>query len=193
MVYLMMNQIKIAYLRKSCNSKKRLHANINDFMMKTHFLLITSFIFLTACQPSQQVVRYGDNSTSQILQGVAMPTTKKLFLTSGLVAPLLDSISTNAYQRYGDTYTQSINALKRIESLLKEAGLGMKEVVFLRIFIAPDPNKNNTIDFEAWFKAYNVYFNNAQNPNKVARTTLGVAALARPGLLVEIEAVAVYP
>lgn len=162
-------------------------------MKKKYFLLSLFPVFLFSCQVSQQVVRYSNDPNSQILQGVEVPKGKKLFFTSGLVAPQLDSINANIYAPYGDTYTQSVNTLRRIEGVLKNAGLGMQDVIFLRIFIAPDPNKDNSIDFEAWFKAYNVYFNNAQNPNKVARTTLGVAALARPGLLVEIEAVAVYP
>ena len=95
--------------------------------------------------------------------------------------------------RYGDTYTQSKGVLSKIEGILKEAGLGLKDVVYLGVFIAPDPNKNNEIDFDAWFNAYGEFFNNEQNPVKVARTTLGVAALARPYLLIEVEAIAVYP
>ncbi|MCU0392029.1 MAG: RidA family protein [Thermoflexibacter sp.] len=152
------------------------------------FLLISLF----SCKPQEQVKRY-DNSSSQILQGVEIPANKKLFFSSGIVAPVLDSTSNDTYKRYGDTYTQSINTLKRIEDILKKAGLGLKDVVFLKIYIAPDPNKNKDFDFAAWFRAYQVFFNNPQNPVKVARTTLGTAALARPELLVEIEAIAVYP
>ncbi|GAB4112256.1 MAG: RidA family protein [Thermoflexibacter sp.] len=154
------------------------------------YLLIS--ILLWSCKSQEQVKRY-DNPTAQILQGVEIPAGKKLFFTSGIVAPVLDSTSTDPYKRYGDTYTQSINTMKRIEDILVKAGLGLKDVVFLRIYIAPDPNKNKEFDFAAWFRAYQVFFNNAQNPVKVARTTLGTAALARPELLVEIEAVAVYP
>ncbi|WP_299455260.1 RidA family protein [uncultured Microscilla sp.] len=141
-----------------------------------------------------QVKRY-DNPTSSILQGVAIPKGKKTFLTSGLVAPLLDSTAakTDAHKRRGDTYTQSIHTLKRIEKILQEAGLEMKDVVYLRVYIAPDTQNNQEPDFDAWFKAYNKFFNNAQNPTKVARTTLGVYRLARPDILVEVEAVAIYP
>lgn len=70
---------------------------------------------------SEAVKRY-DNPTSSILRGVEIPKGKKTFLTSGLVAPLLDSTAaiTDAKKRRGDTYTQSINTLKRIEGILKE-------------------------------------------------------------------------
>jgi enamine deaminase RidA (YjgF/YER057c/UK114 family) len=162
--------------------------------MKIYFLFFVFVISISlfSCKSQEQIKRY-DNPTSQILQGVEIPTGKKFFLTSGIVAPVLDSTSSDIYKSYGDTYTQSVNTLKRIEDILKKAGLGLKDVIFLRIYIAPDPNKNKEFDFAAWFKAYQVFFNNPQNPVKVARTTLGTAALARPELLVEIEAVAVYP
>lgn len=142
----------------------------------------------------QDVKRY-DNPSSSILRGVEIPKGKKTFLTSGLVAPLLDSTAkiTDAKKRRGDTYTQSINTLKRIQGILKEAGLGMKDVVYLRVYIAPDKTKGDEPDFDAWFKAYGEFFNNEQNPVKVARTTLGVYRLARPDILVEVEAVGIYP
>ncbi|HAS42090.1 MAG TPA: hypothetical protein DCS93_16535 [Microscillaceae bacterium] len=142
----------------------------------------------------EKVKRY-DNAASSILRGVEIPRGKKTFLTSGLVAPLLDSTAniSDAKKRRGDTYTQSINTLKRIQGILKEAGLGMKDVVYLRVYIAPDKTKDNEPDFDAWFKAYGEFFNNEQNPVKVARTTLGVYRLARPDILVEVEAVGIYP
>jgi enamine deaminase RidA (YjgF/YER057c/UK114 family) len=155
------------------------------------FMGLFAIFLIPACKTQEQVRRY-DNGSSAILQGVSIPAEKKLFFTSGIVAPVLDSTATDTYKRYGDTYTQSVNTLKRIEGILKNAGLGMKDVVFMRIYVAPDPNKNKSFDFDAWFKAYQVYFNNPLNPVKVARTTLGTAALARPELLIEVEAVAVY-
>jgi len=110
-----------------------------------------------------------------------------------MVGPVLDTAAQlGDPKRYGDTYTQSIGALKRIEESLKEAGLAMKDVIKLNVYIAPDPAKDNQIDFDAWFKAYGEFFNNEENPNKVARSTLGVASLVRPGMLVEVEAVAAY-
>lgn len=143
---------------------------------------------------SEAVERY-DNPTSSILKGVEIPKGKKTFLTSGLVAPLLDSTAatTNVKKRRGNTYTQSVNTLKRIEGILKEGGLGLKDVVYLRVYIAPDKSKGNEPDFDAWFKAYGEFFNNEKNPVKVARTTLGVYRLARPDILVEVEAIGIYP
>ena len=165
-------------------------------------LLVSTFILiLVGCQPApttnapieQSELKKYDNAASSILRGFELPADKKLFITSGLVS--LPNDTTKAEQtleRYGDTYTQSLGCLKRIEELLIEAGLSMSDVVFLRVYVAPDPNKENQHDFTGWFDAYGEYFNNNQNPVKVARSTIGVAALARPYLLVEVEAVAVY-
>lgn len=164
-----------------------------------HFSIVLSL--LIGCQNPQvnfpekeksEVVIY-DNPASSIIRGFELPADKKLFVTSGLVSLANDTTKAErSLERYGDTYTQSIGCLKRINELLSEAGLSMSDVVFLRVYVAPDPNKDDQHDFPGWFNAYAEYFNNDENPTKVARSTIGVAALARPYLLVEVEAVAVY-
>ncbi len=167
-------------------------------LMKFSALLFLLSLFFIQCSPttqsteSENVIRY-DRPDASILKGVSIPSDRKLFFSSGQVsAPNNLEAPEKTLAAYGNTHQQSIGTLKKLEGVLKEAGLGMKDVVYLGVFIAPDPT-NNKIDFDAWFKAYGEYFNNAENPNKVARTTLGVAALARDYLLVEVEAIAVYP
>jgi enamine deaminase RidA (YjgF/YER057c/UK114 family) len=134
------------------------------------------------------IVRY-DRPDASILRGVYIPTGKEYFYTSGLVAPVKDPDAVpGTYGRYGDTYEQSIGILERIKETIGEAGFTMEDVIFLRVYLAPD--KEGKIDWDAWFRAYGEYFNNDANPNKVARSTLAVYALANPDLLIEIEAVA---
>jgi enamine deaminase RidA (YjgF/YER057c/UK114 family) len=134
------------------------------------------------------IVRY-DRSDAAILKGVFIPEGKSYYLTSGLVATAKNPDAVpGTYERYGNTYEQSISILEKIKATLQEAGFEMHDVVFLRVYLAPD--KEGKIDWDSWFKAYGEYFNNDQNPNKVARSTIGVYALANPDLLVEIEAVA---
>lgn len=159
-------------------------------------------ILFSSCQPSsptsqqtptEPIKRY-DRPDASILKGVEVPSGKRLFISSGQVSAPNDLTQPEkTLARYGDTYAQSIGVLKKIEGILKDAGLSLADVVYLGVFIAPDPNKENQIDFDAWFNAYGKFFNNEENPTKVARTTLGVAALARPYLLIEVEAIAVYP
>ncbi len=131
---------------------------------------------------------------SLILKGVKVPAGYDLFFSSGLVAPVADTTVANSPERYGGrTYEQSMAALNRLKNVLLEAGLGMKDVISLKAYIVPDPELGGTMDFEGWNNAYKAFFANAENPEKVARTTLGVATLARQGIMVEVEAIAVYP
>lgn len=169
--------------------------------MKKLFVLLFSLAVFTSCsqqegnvnnqQEEEQedfIVRY-DRPDASILRGVYIPEGKEYFYTSGLVAPVKDeNAAPGTYARYGNTYEQSIGILERIKETIGEAGFTMEDVFFLRVYIAPD--KNGQIDWDAWFKAYGEYFNNDQNPNKVARSTIAVFALANPDLLIEIEAVA---
>jgi enamine deaminase RidA (YjgF/YER057c/UK114 family) len=164
--------------------------------------LLLASLLLFSCQnqmeqhnhePTRTLKRY-DRPDASILRGVEIPEGAALFHSSGLVAPVRDpNAEAGTGERYGDTYTQSIGIMERIKELLTEADLGMEDVVFLRVYMVPDPNKGGEIDWQGWFRAYAEYFGNEENPNKVARSTIGIYALANPELLIEIEALAVYP
>jgi enamine deaminase RidA (YjgF/YER057c/UK114 family) len=114
--------------------------------------------------------------------------------TSGTVPSVADTAAlAGSRARFGDTKTQAISVLKAIETRLKEHGLGMKDVVYLRAYLVADKEKGGTIDTQGWNEAYGQFFNNATNPVKPARSTVGVAALVNAEWLVEIEAFAVFP
>lgn len=125
---------------------------------------------------------------------VAIPANAAVVWTSGTVPGVADtSAPTGSRARYGDTRTQAISVLQAIEARLKEHGLGMKDVVYLRAYLVPDKEKGGTIDTQGWNQAYGQFFNNATNPVKPARSTVGVTALVSPEWLVEVEAFAVFP
>ena len=131
----------------------------------------------------------GNISTS-----VAIPAGAALVWTSGTTPSPADPNSpAGTRARFGDTKTQALSVLKNIETLLKEKGLSMKDVVYLRAYLAPDKEKGGAIDVQGWNEAYGQFFNNADNPVKTARSTVGVAALVNADWLVEVEAFAVYP
>ncbi|HSJ67987.1 MAG TPA: RidA family protein [Anditalea sp.] len=139
-------------------------------------------------EKNNEIIRY-DRPDASILKGVYIPEGKEYFYTSGLVAPVLDqNAEQGSYDRYGNTYEQSIGILNRIKETLAEAKFKMEDVIFLRVYLAPD--KDGKIDWDAWFKAYGEFFNNPENSNKVARSTIAVHSLANPALLIEVEAVA---
>lgn len=125
---------------------------------------------------------------------VAIPANAAVVWTSGTVPSVADtSAPAGSRARFGDTKTQAISVLKAIEARLKEHGLGMKDVVYLRAYLVPDKEKGGTIDVMGWNEAYGQFFNNATNPVKTARSTVGVAALVNADYLVEVEAFAVFP
>lgn len=125
---------------------------------------------------------------------VAIPANAAVVWTSGTVPSVADtSAPAGSRARYGDTKTQAVSVLTNIETRLKEHGLGMKDVVYLRAYLVPDSEKGGSIDSQGWNEAYGQFFNNATNPTKPARSTVGVTALVVAAWLVEVEAFAVFP
>ena len=88
---------------------------------------------------------------------------------------------------YGNTQAQAESTFTKIRNLLKEQGLGMGDVVMMRVYMAADPAMDNTLDFAGMNAAYAKFFGTPEQPNKPARSTVQVAALVAAGALVEIE------
>src|ERR1700722_11413440 len=95
--------------------------------------------------------------------------------------------ATGAAAMYGDTKTQTLSALKNIETILKSQGLTMGDVVQMEVFLAGDPAKDGKMDFAGMNEAYSQYFGTAEQPNKPVRAAMQVAALATDWGLVEIQ------
>jgi len=79
---------------------------------------------------------------------------------------------------------QTAQTLENLKSVLQAAGTSLEHVVKVNVFLT-----NIADDFAVMNQVFRRYF--PQNPP--ARTTVGIAALARPDLLVEIEMVALLP
>jgi len=75
---------------------------------------------------------------------------------------------------------QTAQTLENLKALLQAADTSLDHVVKVNVYLA------NIDDFDAMNQVYQRYFPN----NPPARTTVGVAALARSDLLIEIEMVA---
>ena len=88
---------------------------------------------------------------------------------------------------YGNTQAQAENAFGKIQNLLKEQGLGLGDVVMMRVYMAADPAMGNKLDFAGMNAAYGKYFGTPDQPNKPARSTVQVAALVAAGALLEVE------
>ena len=135
---------------------------------------------------------YRGNPASAISSSVTIPEGKKYFYSSGTLGPVIDSTAApGTRERYGDTKTQAIGILEKFKADLAKEGLGLGNIVFMRVYVAPDI-QTGKMDFQGWFDAYAQYFGTKENPIKPSRSTIGIAQLVNTDRFIEIEIVAVY-
>ncbi|HZV64034.1 MAG TPA: RidA family protein [Telluria sp.] len=126
--------------------------------------------------------------TIPIARAVSVPANTRLVFLSGNLADVSNpDAPKGSYEAYGDTQTQTLSVLKKIEALLASEGLGMGDVVKVNVFLAGDPKLDGKMDFAGLNASFSQFFGTAAQPNKPVRTALQVAALPMPGGLVEIE------
>jgi enamine deaminase RidA (YjgF/YER057c/UK114 family) len=136
---------------------------------------------------SAQIVRGGDPKGA-IASVVTVPAGYDTIYVSGMTPPMLDPKGDPALTAtFGDTKTQTLGVLKRIEDALKSQGATMADVVMMRVLLVGDPAKGGKMDFAGMMESYKTYFGTADQPNKPSRITSQVSALVMPGMLVEIE------
>jgi enamine deaminase RidA (YjgF/YER057c/UK114 family) len=156
------------------------------------FRTMLSLAVLCAAAPAAQadVVRHPiPNSTFPIAQSVQVTGNVTTYYVSGQVPPVINKdADPSSQQAYGDTRTQTVGVLNRIKGILEGLGLGMGDVVKMQVFLVH--NAAAPMDFKAFMEGYTQFFGGSQ-PNLPARSVVGIAALANPGFLVEIEVVAV--
>ena len=128
-----------------------------------------------------------------IAGSVEVPAGSRLVYVSGQVPDVADpNAPAGSVQRFGDTATQARSVIRRIEGQLAEHGLGLRDVVMMRVFLVAPPGQGR-MDFAGMMMAYREHFGTAQQPNRPARSTMQVAGLVDPGWLVEIEVTAAAP
>lgn len=158
---------------------------MNKLTSASAALLASAF----AIQAQVTVKHLQPNEKSPIANGVWAGDT--LYLSGQLASPLAPADAAKGTPAdYGDTKAQALSALNKIQALLKEQGLDMKDVVKMTVFLAADP-KLGKLDFPGLQASYTQFFGIAAQPNKPARSAMQVAALAAPWALVEIEVIAV--
>lgn len=158
-------------------------------------LALCAFVLAAREGRAQGIERHPASPPGLILQGVTVPAgATTLYLSGQVAAPLDPALRTPAAQRtaadFGDTRTQTVSVLRKIEGILAARGYAMRDVIKLTVFLVGDPAKGGQMDFAGMNEGFRQFFGSAENPNTVARSTIQVAALAAPGYLVEIEATA---
>ena len=158
--------------------------------MKFCTLLALASLLVSTSATRADVVRTPiPNSTFPIALAVQVPPTATTWYVSGQVPPVVSKDADPASpQAYGDVKTQTVGVLNRIKGILEGLGLGMGDVVKMQVFLVHDARA--PMDFKGFMEGYTQFFGGSQ-PNLPARTTVGVASLANPGFLVEIEVTAV--
>jgi enamine deaminase RidA (YjgF/YER057c/UK114 family) len=123
-----------------------------------------------------------------IARAVEVPAGKTIYFHSGITpAPLDPKAAEGSPQYWGDTRTQALSAFGRIKESLDSLGLGFKDVVAMTVYLVGDPAKGGRMDFAGFMSAYTQFFGTPDQTNLPARSTVQVAGLVAPGMLVEIE------
>jgi enamine deaminase RidA (YjgF/YER057c/UK114 family) len=154
-------------------------------------LLLIAGLLLGGCSPAatQDLLRVVP-PRSPIANSVEVPAGRRLVYVSGTVPDIADpSAPEGSVQRYGDSATQTRSILRTIEHRLREHGLGLGDVVMMRVFLVAPPGQER-MDFAGMMTAYREFFGTSAQPNVPARSTMQVAGLVVPGWLVEIEVTA---
>lgn len=160
-------------------------------MTMKKMVLAAALIAVPSAMHAQVEVKHlQPNAGSPIANGVWAGDT--LYLSGQLGSPVTPADTAKGTPAvYGDTKTQAMSALNKIQTLLREQGLDMKDVVKMTVFLAGDPALGNKLDFAGLQAAYTQFFGTKDQPNKPARSAVQVAALAAPWALIEIEVIAV--
>ena len=153
-------------------------------------MALTAAFYGTAAAQSGPTVKHIQPGTAAIASAVWVGDT--LYVSGQLASPVTPAVPDKGTAAvWGDTKTQAASAFGKIEALLKEQGLGMGDVVMMHVFMVGDPANGGKLDFAGMNAVYSQFFGTKEQPNKPARSTVQVAALAAQGPLLEVEVIAV--
>lgn len=152
--------------------------------MRATILAILAAAAIASATPAfaQSVKHLQNSNPGGIANGVWVGDT--LYLSGQLPSPSKPAAA-GSPAVWGTTTEQAESAFTKIQDLLKAEGLGMGDVVMMRVYMVAAPD--GKLDFAGMNAAYNKHFGTATQPNKPARSTVQVAALVTPGALLEVE------
>ncbi len=137
------------------------------------------------------VVRTYTTPTAPYARSIVIPPGYETIRLPGIVADPLNPGSAAA-ARYGDTEQQTGSVLAKIAAQLAEAGASEADVIAATVYLVA-PDGQTGMDFAAMNRAWAKHYGSAEQPNRPVRSTVQVAGLVAPGMLVEIEVTAVRP
>lgn len=169
--------------------------------MKLALLAATSACLLSGCvlvsarevasdapQAGTGLTRAYASPTAPYAKSIIIPPGYETIRLPGIVADPL----TPGGADYGTTEQQTESVLKKIAAALNELGASEGDVVAATVYLAA-PESASSMDFDAMMRAWTKHYGTAAQPNRPVRSTVEVAGLVRPGMLVEIEVTAARP
>ena len=115
-----------------------------------------------------------------------VPACMKLVFISGTTPSPPDPAKP---EELGDTRAQTLSILTKMKAQLEGMGMTMGDIVKMTVFlVAPTPG--GRMDSAAMNDVFKTFFGTPEQPNKPTRSTIQIAALGRPTMYVEIEAIA---
>lgn len=149
--------------------------------------------------PPAAIVRH-HTGDFPIATAVEVPPGYTLVFHSGTVpSPARPDAPVGSPEYWGDTKTQSLSVLNKIKDSLAGIGLTFGDVVSMTVYLAADKTRATKdaparMDFDGFMESYRMFFGDAAGqPNLPARSTVEVANLVSPGMLVEIEVTLAKP
>ncbi len=128
-------------------------------------------------------------SNGFISSAVKVPAGSDMLYVSGITPDVVPGAP--AATPFGDTKTQVISILTKIQGIMKAQGYELGDTVMMRVLLVGDPAKGGGMDFAGMMEGYNQFYGPLKT--KPARITSQVAGLVRPGMYAEIEVQAAKP
>lgn len=159
--------------------------------MKTFGITAAITGALLAALPStasaQTIERSSGAPTSPIASLIEVPANAKIIFVSGTTPSPVDPAKP---EDLGDTRAQTLSILTKMKASLEAKGYSMGDIVKMTVFLVGVPDKGGKMDSAAMNEVFRTFFGTAEQPNKPTRSTIQIAALGRPTMYVEIEAIA---
>lgn len=140
-----------------------------------------------AQEAAPAVERTYSSPTATIAGTASVPPGSRLVFISGTTPSPPDPANPDDL---GDTRQQTMSVLGKIKATLEGMGMGMGDVVKMTVFLVGTPETEGRMDSPAMNEVFRTFFGTAEQPNRPTRSTIQIAALGRPNMYVEIEAIA---
>ncbi|MDP3739701.1 MAG: Rid family hydrolase [Hyphomonadaceae bacterium] len=135
------------------------------------------------------VVRTYAAPNAMYARTLVIPAGYETIRLPGIVPDPVTSAADGRAAVWGDTEQQTASTLQKIRAQLAEVGASEADVVAATVYLVA-PTAGGAMDFAGMNRAYVKHFGSDEQPNRPVRSTVQVAGLVAPGVLVEIEVTA---